>query len=232
VGNWSTVFDDEFNGTSLNPVWQPHQYWSTGATKGDGVEESDPANVSVSDGALHLTAKQDNSFGTGYTGALVQAGGINYGPVKPTASFLYGYAEARIKIPPGKGLWPAFWMMPASYHDANGEIDIMEMLDDNTSTVYGTLHHGPAQTQKILHAGQDLSAGWHTFAVDWEPDHITWFVDGQAYGTVTDPAFIPTEAMYPIFDLAVGGNWAGMPDASTAFPATMDVDYIRIWQQT
>jgi beta-glucanase (GH16 family) len=238
AGNWATVFDDEFNGTTPASIWIPHQYWSNSATSGEGIEESDPANVSVSDGALHLAAKPDNTFGTGFTGALVQAGGIQGATTQSPAAFLYGFAEARIKIPAGQGLWPAFWLMPEASittgvsHDGNGEIDIMETLDNAPATVYGTVHRHGLQQQNTLHANTDLSAGWHTFAVDWEPDHITWYVDGKSYGTVTDPSMIPTEAMYPIFDLAVGGDWAGMPDATTRFPATMDVDEVRIWQKT
>jgi beta-glucanase (GH16 family) len=237
-GNWTNVFDDEFNGSTPASTWVPHQYWSNTATGGEGVEESDPANVSVGNGMLQLTAKPDNTFGTGYTGALVQAGGIQGITTHSPAAFLYGYAEASIKIPAGQGLWPAFWLMPEASittpveHDANGEIDIMEMLDNAPGTVYGTVHRHGAQMQNVFRGNTDLSAGWHTFAVDWEPDHITWYVDGQTYGTVTDPSMIPTEAMYPIFDLAVGGSWAGMPDATTPFPATMEVDYVRIWQQT
>ncbi|HEY2586773.1 MAG TPA: carbohydrate-binding protein, partial [Tepidisphaeraceae bacterium] len=90
AGNWSLTFADEFNGTSLASQWTPHQYWNNGFTAGEGLEVSDPANVSVGSGALHLTARIDNSFGTQYTGGLVEAGGIANDPSVPTFSFLYG----------------------------------------------------------------------------------------------------------------------------------------------
>lgn len=230
AGNWSMAFADEFNGNSLGSVWTPHEYWSSGATTGEGLEESDPANVSVSNGALHLTARVDNTFGTQYTGGLVQAGGIAADPTQPTFSFLYGYAEAQIMVPAGAGLWPAFWMMPASHHDDNGEIDVVEMYDADPTAVFGTVHRFGAQEQHADHTGLDLSGAWHTFAVDWEPDHITWYLDGLAYATTTNKSLIPTEPMFPILDLAVGGP-NNAPTANTPFPAVMNVDYVRIWQQ-
>jgi hypothetical protein len=230
AGNWSLTFADEFNGTSLGGVWTPHQYWNNGPTAGEGLEESDPANVAVSNGALHLTARVDNSFGPAYTGGLVQTGGIAADATVPKFSFLYGYAEARIEVPAGAGLWPAFWMLPASHHDNNGEIDVVEMYDADPTTVDGTVHRFGAQQQHADSTGTDLSGNWHTFAVDWEPDHITWYLDGAAYATTTNKSLIPTEAMFPIFDLAVGGH-NNAPTASTPFPAVMNVDYIRIWQQ-
>ena len=228
-GNWTLAFDDEFSGNALGPNWVPHQYWNNGATIGEGVEESDPANVSVSNGALQLTARVDNSFGTGYTGALVQTGGIEGDSDQSTFSFKYGYAEASILIPAGTGLWPAFWMLPAGHNDNVGEIDVMEMYDANTRNVYGTVHKNGAQQQHLDATGTDLSAGWHTFAVDWEPNQITWYLDGTAYATTTNVNLIPTVPMFPIFDLAVGGR--NNPVSSSDLPATMQVDYVRIWQK-
>lgn len=229
-GNWKLAFSDEFNGPTLASTWTPHQYWASGATAGEGIEESDPANVGQSGGTLQLTARIDNAFGTRYTGALVQAGGVASDSSQPRFSFLYGYAEARILIPAGAGLWPAFWMLPASHNDSNGEIDVMEAYGANPNVVTGTVHRFGAQQQHDFRASTPLSAGWHNFAVDWESDHLTWYVDGIAYGTTTDKRLIPTEPMFPIFDLAVGGT-NNPPAASTPFPATMQVDYVRIWQK-
>jgi beta-glucanase (GH16 family) len=121
-------------------------------------------------------------------------------------------------------------MMPASYHDANGEIDI---LDNGTGNP--ALLHGGA----LRHSRQDqhqhpsvLAPGFHTFAVDWQTDHIAWFVDGKRWAQTSDIALICDEPMYPIFDLAVGGKWGGPPDDQTRFPAVMEVDWIRIWQRS
>lgn len=115
---------------------------------------------------------------------------------------------------------------------SDGEIDLMEVLAHDTTTSFSTVHHAALDEQQgfAAKAGAVLSAGFHTYGVDWEPDHITFYLDGAAVGTVTDPTLIPHQPMYPIMNLAVGGTWGGPPDARTQFPATMDVDYIRVWQ--
>lgn len=228
-GDWTLKFEDEFSGPKLGEVWTPHQYWDTGATVGEGDEQSDPANVQVADGLLKLTARNERKFGKAYTGALVQTGRIRGRPGR-TFSFLYGYAEARIRIPAGQGLWPAFWLMPASYNDANGEIDIMDNGTGNPNVLHGTaIVHGRKDQHQY---GRELAAGFHIFAVDWESDQMTWYVDGKPWARTTDRALICSEAMYPIFDLAVGGSWGGPPNASTRFPAVMEVDWIRVWQKS
>lgn len=228
-GNWTLKFHDEFDGPALAKLWTPHQYWDQGATAGEGDEESDPANVSVAHGFLELIARKDNRFNKPYTGALVQAGGIR-GKSNPTFSFLHGYIEARIRIPQGQGLWPAFWLMPASYHDANGEIDIMDNGTGNPDVLHcGAIVHG--RDYQHQHPAE-LAPGFHVFAVDWESDHITWYVDGKPWAHTEDARLICAEPMYPIFDLAVGGKWGGPPNEATKFPAIMDVDWIRVWQRS
>lgn len=228
AGQWSLLFHDEFDGPALERLWTPHQYWDEGATAGEGDEESDPVNVSVNHGSLELTARKDNRFAKPYTGALVQAGGIR-GKSNPTFSFLHGYIEARIRVPQGQGLWPAFWLMPASYHDANGEIDIIDNGTGNPNVLHSSaIVHGHSDQHK--HPAE-LAPGFHTFAIDWEADHITWYVDGKSWAHTEDRALICAEPMYPIFDLAVGGTWGGPPNEKTHFPAVMDIDWIRIWQR-
>lgn len=231
AGNWTQIWGDEFNGTTLNPVWHTAQYWDTTTTV-VGQTELEAYNGkadTVSNGMLHITATKDGSYGGQYLSGLVMTGGIADDPASPKFSFKYGYLEVRAKLPAGQGLWPAIWMMPASYQDGNGELDVMENLGNDMTTAYGTVHlHG--QQQHTYH-GADLSAGFHTFGMDWEPDHITWYIDGKAYGTTTDTSLIPTVAEYPIMNLAVGGSWGGNPDSTTPFPATMDIDYIRVWQK-
>lgn len=226
-GNWTLKFHDEFDAPALAPIWTAHQYWDEAATVGEGDEESDPANVSVANGFLQLTARRDIRFKKPFTGALVQAGGIR-GKSNPTFSFLHGYIEARICIPQGQGLWPAFWLMPASYHDANGEIDIIDNGTGNPDVLHGgAIRHG--RDYQHQHPAE-LAPGFHTFAVDWQSDHITWYVDARPWARTDDATLICAEPMYPIFDLAVGGKWGGPPNESTHFPAVMDVDWIRVWQ--
>jgi beta-glucanase (GH16 family) len=231
AGTWQTVFDDEFNGTSLNPVWHTAQYWDHSVTvvgKGE-LEAYDASGVSVSDGQLHLTARADNQYGVPYVSGLVMTGGDQSNPAQQKFSFQYGYMEVRAQIPKGQGLWPAIWMMPAGYDDQNGEIDVMEALGGNPSQAYFTVHRlGQLEQHTIV--GADLSAGFHTYGVDWEPNEITWYLDGVAVATCTNQSLIPHEPMYPIMNLAVGGNWGGPPSSTTQFPASMNVDYIRLWQ--
>lgn len=231
AGNWHATYDDEFNGTSLNPVWHTAEVWDHAVTVvGQGeLEAYDASGVSVSDGQLHLTARKDNQYGVPYVSGLVTTGGDQTNPAQSTFSFQYGYMEVRAKIPAGQGLWPAIWMVASNWSD--GEIDLMEVLAGDPHSAFSTVHHAALnESQGFAKVGADLSASFHTYGVDWEPDHITFYLDGVATATVTEPSLIPHQPMYPIMNLAVGGAWGGPPNAGTQFPATMDIDYIRVWQ--
>lgn len=226
------IFSDEFIGATLNPVWTPSQYWwpDDHTVYGGGeLEGYDATGVSVSNGALHLTARKETRYGEPYVSGLVQTGGKQDHPTWPKFSFKFGYLEVRAKLPAGQGLWPAIWMMPASFHDGNGELDVMEFLGNDAKTVYLTAHRN-GREQGHHYTGPDFSTGYHTFGVDWQADHITWYVDGIARATCTDTTLICPEAAYPILNLAVGGAWPGNPNATTPFPSSMDVDYVRVYQ--
>src|SRR4051812_28132223 len=228
------IFSDEFIRHKLDPIWTRSQYWwpDDHSTIGkDELESYDSTALSLSDGLLHITARKQTKYGEPYVSGLVQTGGKQDHPDRPTFSFLYGYLEVRAKLPAGQGLWPAIWLMPASHDDGNGELDVMEMLGNDPSTVHFTAHRDGSEEGHTF-SGPDFSSGFHTFGVDWEPDHITWYVDGVARATCTDRSLICDEASYPILNLAVGGNWPGNPDATTPFPATMDVDYVRVYQDS
>src|SRR5262249_245320 len=154
------------------------QWWDQSATvvgKGE-LEAYDASGVSVSNGALHLTARPDSQYGVPYVSGLVMTGGFRYATGNQSRfSFQYGYMEVSANAPAGQGFWPAIWLMPASYDDAN-EIDVMEVLGGNTKQGFFTVHQGDRSDQRT-ETGADLSAGFHTYGVDWEPDHITWFLD-------------------------------------------------------
>ena len=167
-------------------------------------------------------------------------------------SLTYGRIEARIKVPTGRGIWPAFWMMPddESYYGTwpkCGEIDIMEVLGDNTKRLHGTLHFGEPHTQ--LHRTYDLKEGdfssdFHVFAIEWEPDEIRWYVDGEQYHSAdvwytktSDGEVKPFPAPFDqpfhvILNVAVGGDWPGNPTEDTVFDerAAMYVDYVRMYE--
>jgi hypothetical protein len=232
-GDWQMIFADEFDGPLLSPVWRTAQHWDSDHTivGGGELQAYDASGVSVSDGMLHLTARPEEKYeGVPYVSGLVQAGGDDGAPEVPTFSFLYGYLEVRAKLPPGQGLFPAIWMMPANYSDQDGELDVLEAIGSDPSRANFFLHrNGLVVGEEWL--GANLSSGFHTFGVDWQPDHVTWYVDGVGRATITDPELICPEAMYPILNLAVGGDWPGPPDSTTPFPASLDVEFLRVWQQ-
>jgi beta-glucanase (GH16 family) len=229
-GGWTEIFDDEFNGSSLNPVWHTAQYWDSTVTVGNGGEAAyAPGGVSVSNGKLHLTARKSTSYGEPYVSGIVNTGGEDFNPNYPSFSFLHGYMEVRAKLPAGQGLWPAIWLMPASHNDSNGEIDALEMMGDNPDLAYFTLHRD-GNEQQMTSTGINLSSGYHTYGVDWEANFVSFYIDGKLMATITDTSLICPEAAYPIIDLAVGG-WDGPPNPRTHFPATAAIDYVRIWQQ-
>ncbi len=142
--------------------------------------------------------------------------------------FTYGYIQAVARIPKGDGYWPGLWLLPAS-QAWPPEIDIMEAYGNDTTQADFTNHPvGSAQQQLQYDAGEDLSAGYHSYAVDWEPGSITWYLDGQARYTVTSG--IPSEPMYFLADLAIDNALGLGPDSSTPSSASFDIKSVEIWQ--
>jgi beta-glucanase (GH16 family) len=189
-------------------------------------------NVSVSGGMLHLTAKEDLPRHP-YTSGVITTGGSPSTPA--TFAFQYGYMEMRAQFPPGQGLWPAFWLLPAD-GSWPPEIDAMEWLGNTPTIDYATIHwgverngHHPSNGTSY-DTGEDLSAGFHTYGVDWQADRVTWYFDGKVIKTFTKVNDIPHKPMYVIVNLAVGG-WIAPPDKTVHFPAAMLVDYVRVWSQ-
>jgi beta-glucuronidase len=239
---WKLAWHDEFDGTALDAA-----KWSFAmGGKGWGNRELEsytdrPQNVAVKDGMLAITAVKED-----YTGADGVARGYTSGRILTQRKFAqrYGRFEARIKIPAGQGMWPAFWMLGEGgrWPDA-GEIDIMENIGKEPGTVHGTIH-GPGysgskgiSTPLTLEAGRKFADDFHVYAVEWEPNVIRWYVDDRLYKTVT-PADLPAgtrwvydHPFYLLLNLAVGGDWPGSPDGTTAFPQSMLVDYVRVYER-
>ncbi|HMI47715.1 MAG TPA: glycoside hydrolase family 16 protein [Gemmatimonadaceae bacterium] len=156
----------------------------------------------------------------------------------------YGRFEARIRIPHGQGLWPAFWMLAADIDQVGwpegGEIDIMENIGREPAIVHGTLHGPGYSGSDGISRTDTLSRGayaddFHIYAVEWQPNEIRWYVDGRQYNRLT-PTDLPSGSRWvfdrPFFllmNVAVGGGWPGDPDASTTFPQVMIVDYVRAY---
>ncbi|MFI9550049.1 RICIN domain-containing protein [Nonomuraea endophytica] len=154
----------------------------------------------------------------------------------------YGRFEARLRVPRGQGIWPAFWMLGNDIGSVgwpnSGEIDIMENIGREPSTVHGTIH-GPGYSGGAgIGAAYSISGAFadafHTFTVDWSPNLIIWYVDGNEYQRRTPASlggnrWVFDHPFFMIMNVAVGGHWPGYPDATTTFPQTMTVDYVRVY---
>lgn len=245
---YKLVWSDEFDGTTLDlSKWT---YEVGNGVNGWGNNEleyytSRSQNISVENGYLAITAQKENYGSFNYTSARIKTQG--------KFSFRYGKAEARIKLPYGNGIWPAFWMLGDDISTVGwpscGEIDIMEMIGGsgvgNTgtqlsdSTVYGTLHwnqNGHVQSGgKISLKSGRFADGFHLFGVIWTPQLIKFYVDSTIYYQIDiSPAWMSAfqNKFFIILNLAVGGNWPGNPNSTTVFPQTMLVDYVRVYQDT
>lgn len=196
-------------------------------------------NSRVQDSMLIIEARQENYLGKAYTSARL----VSYNK----ASFTYGKMEARIKLPFGQGIWPAFWMLGDNIHTgtgwpACGEIDILEMIgggEGRDDKVYGTIHWADASGNHAQYGGaKQLNTGifndeFHVFAIEWTETSIKWFLDGVQYHVVSITPDHMSEFhnnFFILLNLAVGGNWPGSPDGSTTFPQQMWVDYVRVYQ--
>ena len=244
---WTLVWQDEFDGSAVDPErWEFMIGDGTayGLPSGWGNNElqyytSRPENARVQNGRLTITAREENYAGKRYTSARLRSRGL--------ADFRYGRFEARIRVPRGQGLWPAFWMLPTDSPyggwAAGGEIDIVETINVPLSA-HGTIHHGGEWPDNRSNGGSftdgtDLSALYHVYAMEWEPDQIRWYVDGQHYHTVNSNQWFSESApdndrapfdhfFHMLLNVAVGGNWPGPPDQTTQFPQTMDIDWVRV----
>jgi beta-glucanase (GH16 family) len=245
---WSLVWSDEFDGPNGSAVDSSKWSFDIGGN-GWGNNEletytSRTANADLEGGLLVIktlkeTFKGSDNITRDYTSARLLT--------KNTFSQAYGRFEARMKIPYGQGIWPAFWMLGDNINTAGwpncGEIDIMENIGKEPSIVHGTFH-GPGYSGAngvsaayALPSGQKFSDAFHTFAVEWEPNVMRFYVDGLLYKTRT-PADLPAgktwvfdHPFFIILNVAVGGGFPGNPDATTVFPQQMLVDYVRVYQR-
>ena len=248
---WVLSWSDEFNqqdGTAPDP-----SKWSFAEGVGNngwGNNELEyytkrPSNVVIQNGNLVITARRET-----YTDPSGITRNFTSARLKTQELFsqAYGRFEARIRIPTGPGLWPAFWLLGDNIKAVGwpscGEIDIMENKGKELSTVHGTIH-GPGYSAAkgissayTIPGGRGFADDFHVFAVEWEPKVIRFYVDSDLYATRT-PEDLPagTQWVYdhPFFILlnfAVGGKWPGPPDAATSFPSSMLVDYVRVYQRS
>ncbi len=239
--DWQLVWSDEFD-TPGAPDPERWNYDIGG--HGWGNQELQyytdrEVNARVEGGVLVIEAHRETFSGSDYTSARLVT--------RDRAAWRYGRIEARIKLPFGQGIWPAFWMLPEDSPyggwPAGGEIDIMEYLGHDTDRVYGTLHSGGgALGHRFTGTHYDLVEGtfeenFHVFALEWEPRVMRWYVDGELY--LTQVSWSSAGGPYPapfdtpfhiLINLAVGGQWPGYPDETTTFPQRMEVDYVRVYE--
>lgn len=249
AAGWTLVWSDEFN-TANGSAPDPKKWTYDIGGERWGNEElefytSRPENVQIQNGNLVITAIKENFTGAGgiahnYTSARLKTQNL--------FSQAYGRFEARIKIPAGQGMWPAFWMLGDDIATVGwpkcGEIDIMENIGSEPGSAHGSLH-GPSSVAETasetstfdLPAGQKLSDDFHVYAVEWDASTVKFFVDSTNYAVFTKaqwPSTGPWVFDHPTFlilNLAVGGDWPGSPDATTQFPQTMQVDYVRVYKR-
>jgi len=242
---WTLVWADEFDGTTVDPTkWE--------AQLGDGcpdlcgwgnneLQAYTAENLSVGDGTLKITARQN---GDDYTSSRIRTLG--------KGDWTYGRFEIRAKLPTGQGLWPAIWLLFSedTYGGwaASGEIDIMEAVGNEPGEVFGTLHYG-GQFPANVFSGEpfeltfdSFDQDFYVFTVEWEESEIRWYVNNVLYQTQTSDDWFTTGSDNPaapfnhdfhmILNVAVGGNLPGAPDETTVFPQTMEVDYVRVYERT
>ncbi|MBZ9787260.1 glycoside hydrolase family 16 protein [Psychroflexus sp. CAK57W] len=238
------VMQEDFDGTELNS-----ELWSF--ELGDGSEEGLPGwgnnelqyytdreeNLKVEEGVMTITARKESFQGSNYTSARIIT--------KAKFEKQYGRIEARMKLPWGTGLWPAFWMLGTDIDQVGwpqtGEIDIMEYDGSEPNVVHGSVHGpgysgGNAVTKSYEFINDRLDTGFHTYGIEWGENYINYYVDDVLYNQITPDdedltgEWVFNKPFYIIINMAVGGSFVGPPNADTVFPQTLEVDYVRVYE--
>jgi len=230
-GTWDLKFSDEFNSTALDTnKWNKTWWWGDGTSNTYPLTYFAPDAFSLSNGKLHIKAEKRNYQGKPYTGGVITT--------KGKFSQTYGYFEIRAKVPKGKGMWPAFWLLP---EDKNWppELDVFEILGHETNRDWMTVHYkdDKGNHQSVGNGGwygPDFATDYHTFGMlwDWKYWQIVWYVDGVE--CFKSKLGVPSQPMYLLVNLGVGiSDWQGQtynPDSSTPLPNQLSIDWIRVWQ--
>jgi beta-glucanase (GH16 family) len=275
AAEWKLVWSDEFAGQDIDKTkWgfdtsngffnYDANTWISGWGNNELQYYTDHAdNAFIKDGMLHIRAVKESYSGCGYTSARMKTQKKDGSPL---FNQKYGRFEFRAKLPTGKGIWPAIWMMPQDNKyggwAASGEIDIVEARGQEPTKVLGTLHFGSRWPKNTLSEKnyvlpkEGTIADFHIYALEWEPGEIRWYVDGHCYATQNfwwsssklnakgkegtsplqeadlNPWPAPfDQPFFIIMNLAVGGQFLGNPDKTTVFPATLVIDYVRVYEK-
>ena len=233
---WELIWHDEFDGTAIDRSNWTYDIGGWGWGNGEAefyTERSE--NARLENGLLIIEARQEKYEDSYYTSARLKTQGLQ--------SFQYGRIEARLQVPEGAGLWPAFWMLGSGFDGTNwpdcGEIDIMEYVGREPDLIIGTAH-GPGYSGALglsrwNRRPYDIADEFHTYAIEWQEGQISWSYDGEEYYTLTradvgNREWVFDQPFFIILNLAVGGQLAGMISPDTVFPAQLQVDYVRVFQ--
>lgn len=237
---WELVWHDEFDGKTINRSDWTFDLGGGGWGNGEAQVYTDlPQNARQEDGLLVIEARKEpnEQGGFEFTSARLKTQGLK--------TFQYGRIEARLKVPAGAGFWPAFWMLGSNIDQVGwpecGEIDIMEYVGKEPNLIMGTLH-GPGYSGALgltSRSVQDypIADEFHTYAIEWNQDQISWFYDDVEYHTLTrsdvgEERWVFEQPFFLILNLAVGGTLGGFISQDTVFPANVYADYVRVYQKT
>ena len=232
---FTLIWEDNFDGTALGSHWTQEIGRGSSGWGNNELQYYRAQNTTVANGYCIIEAKQENFGGANYTSSRMITKGAE--------DFKYGRIDIRAALPEGQGLWPALWMLGANIDQVSwpncGEIDIMEIVGHQPNKVHGTLHWGDVNGNHAQYGGYknsstDLSEEFNVYSIIWTQTQITWLLNNVQYHVINinEAQFDEfRENFFFIMNVAVGGNWPGSPDATTAFPQRMIVDYIRVHQQ-
>lgn len=238
--DWQLIWQDEFDGNGM-PDTTKWGYSVGGHGWGNNelqyYTKADPKNIRIENGILIIEARKESMGNNPYTSAKLISQG--------KGDFMYGRIEVRAKLPKGRGTWPAIWMLPTKEPlnwPQDGEIDIMEHVGHNQGFIHGTVHtkaynhvNGTQRGDTLFVA--DCSDAFHTYAIDWTPEKIDWFVDDKKYFTFPNEKKTFAEwpfdkPFYLILNIAVGGSWGGAKGIDESiWPQRMEVDWVRVYGQ-
>lgn len=227
---WTLIWSDEFGGNTLDQTkWVPQTGgWGWGNNELQYYTDGD--NLTVSSGALTIEARQEQFGSNSHTSGKIIT--------KDIFEVQYGKIEARIKVPLGQGIWPAFWMLGANIDEVSwpqcGEIDVMEHIN-NEMAIHGTAHWNNGGHVYNGNSAVVNPTSYQVYSIEWNSTEIRWFLNGNQYHylSIANNVQSTEEFHFPfylILNLAVGGNWPGYPDATTTFPTQLDIDYVRVYQ--
>lgn len=234
---YTLAWSDEFDGKTIDPKNWTYDIGAGGWGNGEAEYYSNrPENARIENGMLVIEARQEKYEGSYYTSARLKTQGLQ--------NFQYGQIEARLKVPEGKGLWPAFWMLGSNFNGSNwpdcGELDIMEYIGKEPDLIMGTAH-GPGYSGALgitqwYRQKYNIADDFHTYAIRWQAGQIDWYLDGELYHTVKhanvgEREWVFDQPFFILLNLAVGGQLPGPVSLDVTFPRQYLVDYVRVFQK-